>query len=139
MESDTVVYWDASAILSSLFTDRFSGTAGQWARKKGLHLISTLSHAETCAVITRLKREKHLSETSLQSAFDAMENGPWRRLNAWPEWKTVRFLSRKWALKGADLWHLALAKGLQSRFPELYLLSFDSVLQKTARGEGLSG
>jgi len=64
MKNDTqsVVYWDASAILSALFKDSRSEEAIEWSRKKGVHLISTLAYAEVCAVITRLERERILAD-----------------------------------------------------------------------------
>lgn len=136
---DVVVYWDASAVLSVLFTDQYSERAGEWVQKEGFHLLSTLSHAETCAVIARMKRENHLSETSVQPAFESLANGPWRYLNSWPEKETIRSLSDRWALKGAELWHLSVAKGLQSQLPELFLLTFDVMLKRAAEGEGLTG
>jgi hypothetical protein len=50
---------------------------------------------------------------------------------------TTRRLARSWPLRGADLWHLAAAKALQTELPELRLLSFDSRLTAAAHGEGL--
>jgi hypothetical protein len=41
-------------------------------------------------------------------------------------------------LRGADLWHLALAKTLQADLPELGLVTFDEALAEAAVGEGLS-
>ena len=134
-----VIYWDTSAILSVLFVDRHSDTARKWVRKDGFHLISTLAYAETCAVIARMKREKHLTEPLVKAAFETLEQGPWRHLNAWPERKTTQTLSMKWSLRGADLWHLATAKDLQTQLAELYLLTFDTTLRKAAKGEGLGG
>jgi len=51
----------------------------------------------------------------------------------------VEKLSKKWPLRGADLWHLAAAKALQREFSELYVLTFDKRLGKAAKGEGLGG
>jgi len=45
-DTQSVVYWDASAILSALFKDLRSEEAIEWIRKKGVHLISTLAYAE---------------------------------------------------------------------------------------------
>ncbi|MCP4669257.1 MAG: type II toxin-antitoxin system VapC family toxin [Deltaproteobacteria bacterium] len=136
--SAPVVYWDASAILSILFTDKHSQIAKRWADREGFHLISTLAYAETCAVIARMKRENLLSDLLIQAAWDVLQDGPWRHLNALPERGMMHDLSSKWPLRGADLWHLATAKGLQGQLPELSLLTFDHRLLKAAEGEGLS-
>ena len=61
-EVQSVVYWDASAILSALFKGSRSEEALEWSQKEGAHLISTLSYAEVCAVIARLKKEKILAD-----------------------------------------------------------------------------
>lgn len=66
-----------------------------------------------------------------------LQQGPWRHLNAWPNWATLRSLSAKWPIRGADLWHLATAKGLQAQIPELGLLTFNMRLQRAGEGEGL--
>lgn len=139
MKNDTqsVVYWDASAILSALFKDARSEEAIEWSRKKGVHLISTLAYAEVCAVITRLKRERILADVLVKAAFEALEHGPWRHLNILPEWDEIKILSLKWSLRGADLWHLAVAKTLHKQIPELELLSFDKRLRSAAEKEHL--
>ena len=131
------MYWDASAILSILFKDRYSSEARRWADSEGLHLICTLAYAQTSAVIARFEREGLLGQALVQEARENLEGGPWHRLNARPDWKTMRELSVKWPLRGADLWHLATAKGLQRELPELLLLTFDTRLRAAAKGEGL--
>jgi predicted nucleic acid-binding protein len=133
----SVVYWDSSAILSALFKDARSEEAIEWSRKKGVHLISTLAYAEACAVITRLKREKILADVLINAAFEALEQGPWRHLNILPEWDVIKILSQKWSLRGADLWHLTVAKTLQNQIPELELLTFDKRLKSAAKKEHL--
>ena len=138
MDDPHVVYWDASAILSALFTDRHSDEAQKWARRKeSIHLISSLAYSETCAVIARMQRERLLADILIKAALETLEGGPWRRLNAWPEWKIIKPLAVKWPLRGADLWHLATAKSLQKQLPELLLLSFDTQLIDAASGEGM--
>lgn len=131
------IYWDASAILSVLFEDSHSLYARDWAERKGLHLISTLSYAETCAVIARMRRDRLLADILTEAALETLDQGPWRRLHVGPQWGAIQSLGRKWALRGADLWHLAMAKGLQEQLPELVLLTFDDKLEVAARGEGL--
>jgi predicted nucleic acid-binding protein len=133
------VYWDASAVLSVIFEDSHSRNALDWAQRKGLHLISTLSYAETCAVVARMRRDRMLADILTEAALKTLDQGPWRRLHVGPQWGTVQSLSLKWALRGADLWHLATAKGLQEQLPELVLLTYDYKLEVAARGEGLGG
>ena len=135
----SVIYWDASSILSALFKDSHSEQALEWSQKEGVHLISALAYAEVCAVITRLKRENLLADVLIMAAFEAMERGPWRRLNIWPEWEKIKGLSLKWPLRGADLWHLATAKTLQKQLPELILFTFDNRLRAAAKEEKLIG
>jgi predicted nucleic acid-binding protein len=132
-----VVYWDASAILSVLFTDTHGESASAAAHQAGLHLVSTLAYSETCAVIARLQRERILTEVLIRAAFEVLEEGPWRRLTAWPDWSAMHSLSIKWPLRGADLWHLALTKSLQDQLPEIRLLTFDARLRAAAEGEKL--
>jgi len=84
-----------------------------------------------------MQRERRVAEILAQAAIKAFNEGPWRRVNAQPAWTHIARLSQKWALRGADLWHLTLAKGLRDDLPELMLLTFDKQLQAAARGEGL--
>jgi predicted nucleic acid-binding protein len=132
-----VVYWDTSAVLSSLFTDDHSPQAQYWINQDGFHFLSTLTYAETCAVIARMQRKRRVAEIAAQAAMEAFNEGPWRRVNAQPAWTHMERLSQKWTLRGADLWHLALAKGLRDHVPELMLLTFAKQLQASVRGEGL--
>ncbi len=133
------IYWDASAILSVLFEDSQSAYAQNWARRDGFHFISTLSYTETCAVIARMRRDRLVADVLAEAAMEALDQGPWRRLNMGPQWVEVSRLALKWPLRGADLWHLATAKGLQEQLPELVLLTFDDKLAAAAQGEGLVG
>lgn len=53
-----IIYWDASAILSALFTDKNSDEAQKWAhQEESIHLMSILTYTETCAVIARMQRD----------------------------------------------------------------------------------
>ena len=136
-KTPAVLYWDASALLSALFSDRHSKRAKRWADTKGVHFITTLAYAEVCAVVARLQRERHITKTLTDAAFEVLDTGPWRRIHAQPDWGLMRRLSKKWPLRGADLWHLCLAKSLTREFPELRLLSFDKRLNAAAKGEAL--
>jgi predicted nucleic acid-binding protein len=133
----SVVYWDSSAVLSSLFADAHSEQAIGWSRRDAVHLLSSLAHAETVAVIARLEREQHLPKALSESARDALARGPWRRLMVLPEWDLVDEMATKWPLRGADLWHLATALTLQRELPSLGLLTFDTRLAAAASGTGL--
>ena len=134
-EATAVVYWDASALLSALFSDRHSKIAKKWADTKGVHLVSTMAYAEVCAVIARLRRERYLTKTLADAAHEVLDRGPWRRVYTNPDWILMRTLSEKWSLRGADLWHLCTAKSLGREFPELKLLSFDNRLNVAVEGE----
>lgn len=107
--------------------------------EEGVHFISTLAYSETCAVIARMQREQILADILAKVSLESLEEGFWRRLNVWPEWEIVLYLSKIWPLRGADLWHLATSKSLQKELPELFLLTFDDRLRKAAQGEGLLG
>lgn len=135
---EVVLYWDSSAVLSALFRDRHSDQAARWAGRLGVHLISTWASAEVQAVIARIERERVLTGVLVRAAREVLEQGPWRRLNASPEWNLVQALSSKWSLRGADLWHLCTARSLQSELPELRILTFDTRLAAAAGGEGLA-
>jgi predicted nucleic acid-binding protein len=137
VKSVQIVYWDSSAVLSALFTDSNSRSAQKWSGTQGVHFVSTLTFAEVSAVIHRMQRERIISKTLIQAAFEVLDNGPWRRISAWPEWEIIRSLTTKHPLRGADLWHLATAKSMHTEFPELYLLSFDKRLIKAAQSESL--
>jgi predicted nucleic acid-binding protein len=132
------IYWDASAILSVLFEDSHSPDALDWTKREAFHLISTLAYAETCAVIARMRKDRLLADILTGAALEALHQGPWRRLHMGPQWKTVHGLALKWALRGADLWHLAIAKSLHEQLSHLVLLTYDEKLNVAAQGEGLA-
>ncbi len=136
-EKLAVIYWDSTALLSFLFKDRNSEQVMQKARQKGVHLLTTLTIAEVYTVISRIRREEMLSEMLADSLYEALESGPWSKLNIVPDSSAMRDLARKWPLKGSGLWHLAAAKTLQREFPELMILTLDRDLAKASRGERL--
>lgn len=132
------VYWDPTSILSALFQDSNSETAINMSKREGVHLLSALCYAEVSAVLSRIKRRRALNEVLIEVASEALKNGPWRRLNIWPEWSILLALSTKRPLKAVNLWHLASAKTLKKQIPELTLLTFDEELKAAAEEEGLS-
>ena len=132
-----VAYWDASAVVAALFNDPRSDEARELAAARGAHLLSSLAWAETHAVIARVEREHGLTGALAEAARDALEAGPWRRVNVAPPWSLVRSLAQPWPLRGADLWHLSAAKAMQADLPELQFVTFDARLSAAAHGEGL--
>ena len=133
---DVYIYWDASAVLSTLVKDSHSDGALKWIRKEGLHLLSTLTYAEVIAVHDRIERERVLTGVLVRSAFQALHEGPWRYLNLCPAREHMDFLKGKYPLRGADFWHLALARSLKKDIPELMVLTFDNRLREGAEKEG---
>lgn len=137
MTSSLVIYWDASAVVSALFQDEHSDRAWRLARQEGLHLLSTLAAAEVHAVIARFEPEEMLADVLVQAARDAFTSGTWRLLYAQPSAELLPGLARRSPLRGAALWHLALAKTLHRELPELRLLTFDQRLPDAAARENL--
>ncbi len=130
------LYWDSSAILSTLLKDTHSESALKWTRKEGLHLLSSLAYAEVVAVLDRMVKGRILTRVLAQSALEALFEGPWYFLNRCPEKEQMDALQGKYLLRGADFWHLALAKTLKEDIPELMILTFDNKLQEGAEKEG---
>ncbi|MDO9534983.1 MAG: type II toxin-antitoxin system VapC family toxin [Bacillota bacterium] len=137
MKENIVIYWDTSAIISTLFKDTNTGAALKYANTPGLHLVSSLGVAETYAVINRMQREDHIPKHLFIEVITMFEEGPWRGLNIVPSNKNIKELAKKWPLRGADLWHLSTAKTLHEDLPELRILTFDHKLQEASVGEGL--
>lgn len=131
------VYWDASAVLSTLFQDIHSPDAVAWLGRSQVHLLSSLARAEILAVIGRLGRDRRVSPVLTSAALTAFDAGPWRSLNDVPATRYLASLAKAWPLRGADLWHLALAKTLHQELPELMMLTYDDRLATAAVGEGL--
>ncbi|RPJ40705.1 MAG: PIN domain-containing protein [Deltaproteobacteria bacterium] len=136
-ERKTVLYWDASAILSALIKDTWSAEAQNWAHREGVHFLSSLAYAEVMAVLFRMKRERMMAEVLVEAALETFEKGPWRRLYLGPTWVLMAELSKQWPLRGADLWHLSTAKSVSEHLPDLKVLTFDTRLKTAAQGEGI--
>jgi predicted nucleic acid-binding protein len=137
-ERQVVIYWDASAILSTLIKDQHSEDAQFWASQDGVHLISSLSYSEVLAVLFRIRRERKMTSGLIHAAIGTLENGPWRPLHIAPEWPVMKKLSNRWSLRGADLWHLAAARTFQIHITETLLLTYDTRLKVAAQGEGIA-
>ncbi|OQX08601.1 MAG: hypothetical protein BWK76_23395 [Desulfobulbaceae bacterium A2] len=136
--SPLVLYWDTSALLSYFFADLHSAIAQKYVKIEGVHLLSSLAHAEACAVIARMAKQATVDHNFAKTIFTALERGPWRPLNGLPERKIVSKLSQQWSLRGADLWHLSLVVSLQKDLPEIKLVTFDNQLLEAAGGEGVA-
>ena len=137
-EDSPCVYWDASAVLSALVRDSHSDSALKWIKKDGLHFVSTLAYAEVLSVLDRMAREKLLTKILVQSALQAFMEGPWRFLTLRPAREQMDSLRGKYTLRGADFWHLSLARTLKMETPDLILLSFDGKFREAAEGEGFA-
>jgi predicted nucleic acid-binding protein len=130
------IYWDASAVLSTLVKDSHSDAALRWIQKEGLHFVSTLAYAEIFSVLDRMEKERILTKVLTQSALQAFNEGPWRFLTLCPGREQMDSLRGKYSLRGADFWHLSLARTLKREIPDLILLSFDGKLTEAAEREG---
>ncbi|MBS4008866.1 MAG: type II toxin-antitoxin system VapC family toxin [Clostridium sp.] len=134
----SVIYWDSSAVLSTLLLDSHSEQALRYAGTNAIHLLSSLALAEAHAVLNRIKREHEMAEILVEASLEALSSGPWRKLRIDPETAEIKRLASKWPLRGADLWHLATAKTLQRELPELLVLTFDKLLYQASVGESIA-
>jgi predicted nucleic acid-binding protein len=133
-----VIYWDTSAILSALLQDIHTPEARTYLERPAVHLVSSLAGAEFHACLARLQRDGHLAATLAQATCLAFDQGPWRRITMEPSWELFPTLSSRYQLRGADLWHLAMASSLRPDLPEIVLLTFDNALSAAAIGEGMA-
>lgn len=134
----SVVYWDASAILSVLIRDAHSRRATAVARRAMTHLMSTLAYAEVSAVIARLEQNRTLPPVLADTSRATLRSGPWARLLLQPDSTSIDATAVRWPLRGADLWHLATAITLTRELPEVRVFTFDTRLGAAAEGLGLA-
>lgn len=132
------VYWDASAVLSLLFPDSHSHAATAYAARESENIVSSLALSEIYAALERARKSGVRSEALIAESKRRLERGGWRYVRISPRRAILQALGPKYALNGAGLWHLALAKTLNEERPELRLLSFDAKLVEAACGEGFS-
>jgi predicted nucleic acid-binding protein len=135
--AEGIFYWDASAILSALARDSHTDDAHRRLASGSHHLVSSLAHAEVMAVLARIEREGRAPADEISLARRALGSGPWRRLGGVPRPETTEELSLRHPLRGADLWHLAMAISVRSELPELRMLTYDTRLGEGAAKEGL--
>ncbi len=132
-----VTYWDTSALVATLFVEKRSAEARARAGSPGVHLMSSLAWAELHAVLARARRTGSFPEARVDAMQAAVVAGPWHYVNTAPRQDVCQSLARRWGLRGADLWHLALAKTLCADLPELTFAVYDARLAEAAAGEGL--
>lgn len=131
------VYWDASAVISSLLDDAHTSDALAWLHKDCAHLMSSLAYAETCSILSRLFRDKAVTEKKMDVALESISSAPWLRLKMSPGWDEISEAARRWNLRGAALWHLAMALTLRRRGrSDLKMLTFDDRLRRAANDAG---
>jgi predicted nucleic acid-binding protein len=79
-----------------------------------------------------------MSVGAADATVAALNSGRWRRVTTGPDPSLLRSLALRSQLRGADLWHLALAATLRVDLLELRLLTFDARMQRAAVSEGVS-
>ncbi len=100
-------------------------------------MLSSLAYAEVIAVISRMQRERVMADLLVEAALKTFKDGPWRSLNLGPTPGCMLEFSRRWRLRGADLWHLACARTVRDHLPEVKVLTFDARLKAASQGEGM--
>lgn len=105
-------------------------------KEPAAHLLSTLALAEIHAVIGRAQREALYSSSQVDEAHNRVTQ-LWRALYASPVHDAIEALSQRWPLRGAGLWHLAVARSLTGTLPDLKIFTFDERLAAAAAGENL--
>lgn len=132
------IYWDASAVLSTLVADAHSRTARTLLRGPAPKLLSTLALAESLAVLRRLELAGEIRADDRRRAASSLLVSPWLRYQEPPRRELLADLATRTALRGADLWHLAAALTAREALPELRLVTFDRALAAAAAAEGLA-
>jgi len=136
---ETVIYWDSSAVLAALGKESRSESARSQLAKPGVHLMSSLTFAETLSVLYRMRSGREISAATLEDAAELINHLPWRRFTLSPSWEEIAAASSTHGLRGADLWHLSLALTLRKRqFPWIRLLTYDQKLFAAATDEHLT-
>lgn len=137
MATSGVLYWDASAVLSVLCQDDHADAALTLLEASRTNLLSSLTWAEVHSVLNHMLRLQGLTPDFLALFSESLERPIWTKIFGSPDWVLTKSLASRWALKGADLWHLAEAKTLQQEVPEIKVVTFDVRLQTATAGEGL--
>jgi len=136
--SAPLLYWDTSAVLSTLVADAHSRTATAQLRRPAPKLLSTLALAESLAVLSRLELAGEIRPVDGRRASAALLASPWLRYEGQPRRELVADLAGRTPLRGAGLWHLALALTAREALPELRFFTFDRALTAAAKAVGLA-
>lgn len=136
-EKQAPLYWDTSAVLPLLVFDSHTARAEKLLLRPVRHLLSSLAHVEAAAVLGRLAARREVPVGRARTAIRSLLGAPWTGLEIQPDRRLAADLAMRAPLRGADLWHLALALTLQAELPELRFLTFDERLAGSARSEGV--
>lgn len=128
------LYWDSSAVVSLFIADPHTQRARKAAHPDGLHVLSSLAVAEVFSVFSRKKLDE-LARRKEEFGRE-LDEGKWSFNPTTPSLTTLKSLSDRHPLRGADLWHLAKALELREEIPELRIITFDDLLSRSARREG---
>lgn len=134
MKNQHVFYWDTSAIVSLFVRDNHSEKIGGYFGLKGINLLSSLTIAETFSVLARANNPD-LAKIKAELISDIAHGREWGLTHVIPANQLLLELSNLYRLRGADLWHLAVAVTLKQDFPQITLLTFDNELAEAANGE----
>lgn len=134
MKNQHVFYWDTSAIVSLFVQDDHSKKIGGFFGFKGINLLSSLTIAETFAVLTRANNPE-LAKIKAELISDISHGREWGLTHIIPANQSLLELSDLYRLRGADLWHLAVAVALKQDFQQITILTFDKELAEAANGE----
>jgi predicted nucleic acid-binding protein len=136
--TERTIYWDSSALFSLIFPDTHTVRAVAHARSNVEHVISSLTWSEVNAGIARIVRDGTHPAEIVAAARARLAAEAIRYVDLAPDRSIVRQLAEHWPLKGADLWHLSLAKTLHADNRHVRMLSFDARLAAAAEAEGLA-
>jgi uncharacterized protein len=135
-------FWDASAIVPLLMTERTTRTAQALAAKDPAMLVWWGTEVECASAIARLEREDALDRSAVTHAFDRLKSlaGGWHEVDPSDSVReaAVRFL-RVHPLRAADAVQLAAAFIAAERRPSsLEVVTLDDRLAAAARKEGFA-
>lgn len=136
--TEGTIYWDSSALFSLIFPDAHTVRAVAHARSNVEHVISSLTWTEVHAGIARIVRDRAHPAEIIAAARVQLSTNALRYTDLSPDRSIVRQLADRWSLKGADLWHLSLAKTLHADNRHVRMLSFDARLAAAANAEGVA-
>ena len=133
-------FWDASAILPLIISERTTRAMQALAQKDPVMLVWWATEVECASAIARLEREGALDESAVTEIFHRLKQlaGGWHAIDPSDAVRqaAIRFL-RVHPLRGADALQLAAAFiAAERRPPSLQVVTFDDRLAAAARKEG---